>query len=252
MSTTGMRCVMAGIAVAALLLGGCASGVASDPSGPAVPVSVTPSTSADNGVAALEPAAILDRAKAALTEAKSFRLKGFVTAGGKATSVDLEARGSDVRGTLTRNKTKLEVLTVGKNAYIRPDDAFWKANLGDASQAKIVSALVKDRWVQVSPTDKNFAGLLGLTDVNKLLDTSGGWIKVLVTTVGAKRAVMIRQVDSARTTLFVAVEGPAYPLRLEGPTEAASSLTFSDFGESFADLKAPPASKAVDWDELFG
>ncbi|MET3421981.1 hypothetical protein BJ973_001193 [Actinoplanes tereljensis] len=241
---------MAGVvAVAALFLGGCASGAAS---APVVPASATPSTPADNGVAALEPAAIFDRAKAALTEAKTFRLKGFVTADGTVTGMDLEVRGSDVRGILTRNKTKVEMLTVGKNAYIRPDYAFWKASLGDASLAKASVAKVKGRWIQVSPTDKNFAGMLGVADVNKLLDGSGGWIKQYVTKVGANRALMVSQVDSRHSTLYVAVDGPAYPLRLQGPTEAAGSLTFSDFGAAFADLKAPPASTVINFNELLG
>jgi hypothetical protein len=63
---------------------------------------------------------------------------------------------------------------------------------------------------------------------------------------------MLNQVDSRHSTLYVAVEGPAYTLRLAGPTEADGSLTFSDFGATFADLKTPPASKIVDFDELFG
>jgi hypothetical protein len=153
---------------------------------------------------------------------------------------------------LTRQKTKVEILTVGKNAYIRPDYGFWKANLGDASRAKAVAARVKDRWIRVSPTDKTFAGLFGLADVDQLLDTSGGWIKQYVTQVGTKRAVMLSQVDSRHSTLYVAVDGPAYPLRLQGPTEADGSLTFSDFGATFADLKTPPASTVVDFDELLG
>ncbi|WP_203818012.1 hypothetical protein [Paractinoplanes ferrugineus] len=235
------------IVVAALLQGGCTSGAVPVA---AVPASAVPSGPADNGVDSLEPAAIFGRARAALTEAKAFRLNGFVTGGGKVTGVDLEARGSDVRGTLTRNKAKVDVLVVGGNAYIRPDQAFWRANLGDASHAAAVIELIKDRWARVSSTDKNFAELFTIADVNNLLDGSGGWIKQYVTKVGTRPAVMLSQVDSRHSTLWVATEGPPYPLRLQGPTEADGNLTFSDFGATFTDLQTPPASTVVDFAEL--
>ncbi|MFI5898231.1 hypothetical protein ACIA5D_49950 [Actinoplanes sp. NPDC051513] len=223
----------------------------------AAPSTSTPSTLAGNGVADLEPAAIVKKAKSALAEAKSFRFEGVVHSVdehsvGTSFALDFKVRGADVLGALTIDGSTVELLRVGKKAYMRPYEAFWKASIGNASQAKKVMAVVKGRWVLVPPTNKDFDNMFNYADANRLIDADSAYTKGDIQMIDGKQAVAIKDTSSDPGTLFVAVEGPPYPLRMDGGIQLGGILTFTDFGSDFADLKAPSASKIVDLATLAG
>jgi hypothetical protein len=192
---------------AAVLLPGCSAntgntgnsgnGVSSSAPAASAPVSAAPSEPASNGVAALEPDAILEKAKAALTEAKSFRVKGIVRDENQSFRIDFKIRGADLLGAMTMGKAKIEVLRVGKQQFIRPDQAFWKMSTGSAKQAETIMTVLNGRWVKVSAKDKNFTELFSVTDVDKLLDPDGKVVKGEIQTIDGKQAIALK--DSGRS-----------------------------------------------------
>jgi hypothetical protein len=250
-----MRRVVAALA-AAVLLAGCGANSGSNVSGSAptasAPVSAAPSEPASNGVAALEPDAIVEKAKAALTEAKSFRVNGNVREDNQSFGVDFKIRGADLIGAMTIGKAKVEVLRVGKQQFIRPNQAFWKMSAGSAKQAETIMTVLNGRWVKVSAKDKDFTELFSVTDVDKLLDPDGRVVKGEIQTVDGKQAIALKDSGSEPGTLFVATEGKPYPLRIDGPTPADGGIRFSDFGATFTDLTAPPATQVIDLAKLAG
>ena len=246
-----MRHAVAALA-AAVLLAGCSANTGNNVSGSAPAASAAPSGPASNGVAAMEPDAIVEKAKAALTEAKSFRVKGNVREDSQSFGVDFKIRGADVIGAMTIGKAKVEVVRVGKQQFIRPNHAFWKMSAGSAKQAETIMTVLNGRWVKVSAKDKNFTELFSVTDVDKLLDPDGKVVKGEIQTVDGKQAIALKDSGSEPGTLFVATEGEPYPLRIDGPTPADGGIRFSDFGATFTDLTAPAATEVIDLAKLAG
>jgi hypothetical protein len=257
----GFGLAAAGSALAVLLSGcggGNGGGTTATPAAAGTSASAAASSApasadaADNGVAALGADAILEKAKAALKTAKSFRIKGSVREEGQLIGFDMKASGADLVGSLTIGKAKAEVLRVGKKAYLRPNQEFWKTSGAGAKDAKAIATVVNGRWVVVAPDDKDFAELFSIADVKTLLDVDGKLTKGAVTTIDGHKAVALKETGADGGTLYVATEGEPYPLRLEGPAKADGALTFSDFGATFADLKLPPASQTIDLAKLGG
>ncbi|MDY7087941.1 MAG: hypothetical protein SYR96_22900 [Actinomycetota bacterium] len=236
---------IAALAAAALLATGCAgqkddAGTA-DPAAPAAP--------AGNGVEALEAAQILEKAKAALTQAKSFHFKGSMKADEGKIGLDFKIAGEDVFGTMSLDGPKVQLLAVDGKKYIKPDAAFWKMS-GGAEQGPVVAQLVGDRWVLVKAGDKSFEGMFSTTDVSELLEPEGTVTKGAVKDVDGKPAITLTDGGADGGTLYIATTGEPYPLKLEGPTPADGALTFTEFGETFADIKAPATADVVDLEKL--
>src|SRR4051812_45296008 len=105
---------LAVLTAGAMLVGGCGNSAAPTGSAPVLadpasagPGSAAPPKAADNGVAALKPSAIVDRAKAALKSAKSFRMKGTATDNGQKISLDFKISGRDSSGTMTMGTAEI-------------------------------------------------------------------------------------------------------------------------------------------------
>lgn len=86
--TATMRAALV-LAAAAIALAACGS-TNSTTKAAAAPAPAVSSGPADNGVSAVDPDTVVDRAKAALKQAKSFHLKGGATEDGSPVAVDLE------------------------------------------------------------------------------------------------------------------------------------------------------------------
>ena len=249
------------LAVAAVSLSGCksadstaspaASTSAAGTSAAAAP-SPTPSasTAADNGVAALGADAILKRATTALAAAKSFHAAGSDIEDGQKVAVDLRIAGKDGVGELAIGKAKVEMLTVGGGMYIKPNEAFWAQNAGGAQKAKVVMAVVGDRWVKVAPSDKDIAGLFDLFKVDDILKPDGKVTKGAAKEVGGVPAITVIDHGDPGGSIYVATTGEPLPIELDGGDK--STLKFSDFGATFADIKKPAANQVLDFAALAG
>jgi hypothetical protein len=97
-------------------------------------------------------------------------------------------------------------------------------------------------------SSKDFASLLQLTDLQTfakgVFTPTGAVGKGAVTTYAGRRVVELRDGDGS--TLDVALDGPAYPLRVTGPTSAGAgqALTFTAYGAAVP-LSPPPAAQVV-------
>jgi hypothetical protein len=239
------------LALAGVLLAGC--GGNSDGNGsPGGTSGGTPASSApaDNGVAALEPKAIVDKAIAALEAAKSFSLKGDITTDGQKLGLDVKVSGDDLVGSITIDGAKVEILRVAGQAYIRPDEKFWTQNAG-AAAGGTMAQLMGDRWAKLSSKDTDFKEFFQITEPAQLLKPDGTVTKGGTKTINGVKAIGVVQPGKDGGTLYVATTGEPYPLALEGqPGEG--QLTFGDFGATFDDIKAPTAAEVVDLDKLTG
>lgn len=158
------------IALAAALVAGCGN---ADDAGTPAPAA-TSASPAGNGIADQTPDEILKQAKAALLSAKSYRLKGDVVEEGENLSLDLAISGKDVQGKISAGAAQgtVEVLAVGGQQFIRPDEKFWTATAG-ADQGKTIAKMMGDKWAKVSAKDQDLSELFSLANVDDLLSPTG-------------------------------------------------------------------------------
>lgn len=230
------------LALAGALLAGCGdSNQDSEGSG-------TPTTApASNGVADLTPDEIVDKAAAALDAAKSYRMQGDINDEGQTMTLDFKVAGEDVLGSISMQGAKVELLSAAGQFYIRPDAAFWKQNAGDG--AENIAKLMAGRWAKLSPKDEDFKGFFQLADPHQLLKPDGTLTKGQTKDVNGVSAIGLVDGSADGGTLYVATTGEPYPLLLEGP-KGEGQISFSDFGATFADVKAPAPNEVVDLDKL--
>jgi hypothetical protein len=218
---------------------------------PSVDASSAPAKPVDNGVAALTADKILQRAEAALKEAKSYRVKGNIIDAGQKISVDFEASGKDVRGSMTVGAGKVELLSVGGQHYMRPNEQFLVAAGGlKQAQAKAFVALIGDRWAKVPASDKDFNSLFDVANPDVLLKPDGKVSKGKAKVVAGVPTIAVIESGSDGGTLYVATTGKPYPVEMTAKN--GSITTFSSVGATFTDIKAPSASEVVDLAALQG
>ncbi|KUL27441.1 hypothetical protein [Actinoplanes awajinensis] len=232
------RAALAALTVTAALLAGCSS---NDDKAPAAAASAAP---AGNGIADLEGAAILDKAKTALKAAKSFHVKGAISQDESVTNLDLKIAGTDVGGSIDFGGAKLELLSVGGNRYMRPNAAFWTMMDSSGQMAKTLGSAVGTKWIKPSSQDTSLGAFFGAADVDELLKPSGTLTKGEAKTIDGVPAIGLVDGDDKDTVLYVATTGEPYPLKMERP--APEGLTFSEFGQTFAEIKEPAATDVIE------
>jgi len=254
--TTTFAVTMAALAI---LAAGCQSSTAG-PTTPAAESSVAtvepasstaPPKPVDNGVEALTADKILQRAETALKEAKSFHTKGNVNDSGQKGSLDFEVSGKDVKGTVTIGAGKVELLQVGGQSYMRPNEKFLVATGSvTQAQAKAFVALVGDRWAKVPASDKSLDSLFAIADPDTFLKPTGKVSKGKAKVISGVPTIAVIESGSDGGTLYVATTGKPYPVELTAKN--GSTLNFSSVGATFADIKAPSANQVVDLAALQG
>jgi len=241
---------LSGLALAVLLLGAGCSAVDSvtGDKGSASP------TASPNGVAEKAPADVLAAARAALAKASSLRVKGNGTAGGEVYALDIRIQGTKGgRGTITYHHNPVEILRVGRTAYVKGGAAFWTDLTGDRAAAE----LLKGKYLKAPATDPDLADLLAFTDVQKLgrqlLTPSGVVTKADRRQVrGVDTAGVMYRTPDGTYNLYVAATGTAYPMYLSTTGDTAdvtSALDFLDYDKPF-EVAAPPDDQVVDVGKL--
>ncbi|WP_143162900.1 hypothetical protein [Couchioplanes caeruleus] len=235
------------LAAAATTLAGC-QGDKADTVQPAAGPAASP-VSATSGVAALSADEILQRAKAALTRAKSYRAKGMLDMEGQKTTIDLKVSGENFTGSMSFGGAEVELLAVGGKKYLRPNDKFWIMST-DAEQGRTLARTIGDRWVAGADKDQSFADLFTVGSIEAFLKPTGALSKGEEKEVGGVPAIGLKDAGDPDSVLYVATTGEPYPLQLTGKGD--SGMVFSDFGAAFTDIKAPAGDKVVDLGELAG
>lgn len=192
---------------------------------------------------------ILDKARTAAKAASSFRMAGEVTEQGSTVGLDLRfAKDKGVTGTISMQDMRFEVLVIDQNAYLKADRETWeKAGAGQGAQ------LLVGKYIKISSGSSGFGDIMEVADPTKLLDQAlepeGTVTKTGVKEVNGVRAVGLTDQDTdSGGTLYVAVEGEPYPVRVEGPS-GEGAVDFSAWNEP-VELTAPPADQVIDFDDL--
>lgn len=236
--------------VTGLVLAGCGGDEGDSASDAAAPAeSTAPDT---NGVEDLSADEILEEAKDAAAAADSVRISGEVVDDGSTIVIDMQYSGDGSTGTISSDGATLELLRVGTDQYYMKADAdTWEQLTGEAASGDIFA----DRYVRIPGDDESLGDMTSFLDfesfVEEGLDPDGAIEKGETAEVNGVQAIGLVDQDSQDGgTLWVALTGEPYPLRIESPDgSGAGAVDFLDWGKA-AEIKAPAEDEVIDLSEL--
>jgi hypothetical protein len=202
---------------------------------------------ASNAATASKPAdQILADAQKAFLSARSVRLTGKVVQGKQAIVVDMRiSHDGGAQGSISRGNTKVGLIRIGDKLWLR-GRAFWSQTV-DAP----VASRIGDRWVLVPPTaaGEGASSIDALTQLNgvvaQVLTPRSAIVKGSRTTVRGVRAIALDD-ERGLGTLYVAVDGPAYPLRIAPKSTGTATGQRLDFAEYNDELSVTAPANAID------
>ncbi|AVH61210.1 hypothetical protein C4B68_15505 [Streptomyces dengpaensis] len=219
---------------------------------------------ADNGK---DPSAkeLSDQARETLAEAKSVHLKLLdKSANARAsesspTSLDLSFdRDGNCAGSIRMGGDggSVKVVIRDDQAWVKPDTAFWKAQLPDG-QGDTAAKTVKNRYVHGSTNDALLAGMADACDLKTFqseVAESGerhALKKGAETTVEGAEVIPVTFVDEGTTTtLYISTDSDHHlVLATKKGDDTDLALTFADYNEPVPSA-TPPAAESVDISEL--
>ena len=242
-----LRALATAVAAAALLSGCGGSSSSTTTSSTSTPSTSTTSPYAllPNGEAAKFADTIVDDAIAAASGATAVHIVGSVTNAGKPLKLNLNlVNGKGGAGTVTVNNLMFNIVRIGPKAYFKGGVAFW-SHFGGSG----LGTQLNGRWIEASATTGDLASFTPLTDLKELftsvLGTHGPLEKATnQLKINGEPAIAI--VDSgSNDTLFVAADGPPYPLKLA--EKDGGVVTFDRWNQPVS-LEAP--KNAVELDKL--
>lgn len=220
------------------------------PSTPAPSDSPAPTSSGavtgPNGVEKLDGEEILQRAQDAGSAASSVHVKGDVKRASQSVSLDVRTNNTEGTGKVRSGGQDLQLRLVDSTVYVRGDKALY-AQFGSQSKR------LEGKWLKASSTNQSFAKLTAFFNIRQLIGTvlkPGETLrKGAKTTIHGQDAIALK--DSKGATLYVALDGPPYPLRIQaGPGGASSGrMDFTDWNKKVA-VDAPATDSVVDVDAL--
>jgi hypothetical protein len=240
--------LLVSLAVMVMVITGCGSGPDS-PAGTAT----TARALAPNGVEKLSAAGIVAKARQAAVHASAVRVMGDITDEGQRIKFDMQLladRGGT--GTLTVRGGSVRITRIGQRVYLKGSTAFWTAVGGTAA-----AQLFAGKWLKTSTSEPDTASLVSFTDIDALMtglfkDTRNNALrKGREQRTGGYRAITVTMTGADGGTLFVALDGKPYPLRIEALPGAKEpgTVEFLDYNQPFT-LKAPPPSQTIDFSDF--
>ena len=154
--------------------------------------------------------------------------------------------GAGGSGSITTGGDRVAIIVIGKTAYLRMTDAFWRKQAKSKAEANALVALIGGRWIKTAMTNKDlgemaaFASKAGFFD--GLFEEPGTLRKTAPRTVGGVACIGLRSSDG---TLWVDAF-TARPVRLEMPGKSGTdALAFTEYNRIAAPT-APPAAQIID------
>lgn len=237
-------------AVAIALVGGCSkstSGSGTAGTGDAI------KNAPDNGVAALAPAEILAKVQAALPKVSSVHISGGGVSDGQKVALDVKIKGTQgSAGTLsipigsdsTSSTIKLDFIVIGKDAYIKGDDTFWKTL---APSSPLSAAQLQGKWLKGSPDSERLKPLLTFGDLTslstELLKPDGKLTKGAAKDIHGTKTIGLVDSGANGGTLYISTQGEPLPVQIS-QDKGATTIDFTDYGKP-VELTAPPADQLV-------
>jgi hypothetical protein len=194
----------------------------------------------------LSTAAILEKAQAAAKAANSVHVKGAMTDGQQRVGLDVRLTRSGGGGVITMDGDTVSVMVIGRTAYLRMSNAFWRKQAKSKAEADAVIAVVGGRWIKTALTSKDLGDLALFASKTQFFDglfeAAGTLRKTAPRTVDGIRCIGLRSSDG---TLWVDAS-TARPVRLEIPGKSRTdALTFTEY-DRIAAPKPPPAAQVID------
>ncbi|WP_350275194.1 hypothetical protein [Kribbella sp. HUAS MG21] len=194
-------------------------------------------------ITGLSATSILRKTQAAAKAATSVRMKGSLTDGKERMVLDVQLTRTGGQGSITIDGAAMSVLVVGRTAYLKLSDKFWRSQTKTQAEADAIVGLIAGRWIKTSLDNeelRDFALFASKTEFfDTLFEPSGKLRKTAPRTVDGVASIGLRDADG---TLWVDT-ATARPVRLE--SSSTDALSFSDYNRIPAP-KAPPAAQVID------
>ena len=223
--------------VAALLVAGCSGGS----SGTATTGGSSPASVAASAGPPPDAAALGRQVKSATAKATSFHILAVLTQGGSKISMNMSTtRSGEMSGTMSVNQTPVSLLVTQGQAYVKVTSGLLKSqHLPTAACTLMCGKYLK------MPTGQAKEMLNGM-DVSSLPGQLSALklTYVRTVTVNGQPAWQMRASDGS--TVYVAAQGPHYPLRV---TKGANRADFTQWN-AVTIPPPPPASQVVDISQL--
>jgi hypothetical protein len=194
---------------------------------------------APNGVEKLRAAEIVSRARKATASARSLRMRGSVRDGKERYTLDFRFAGkTKATGWVQNGKQRMEFTRIGKEVYLKGNDAFWRSAGGKAAVQ-----LFSGKYLKTTTKDPDFKDMAAFTDrtalLNEAMKSEGAWKK------GKAGPSFVSLTGAAGDEIQVATQGKPYVLVLDGgPGNRIEYLAY----EQPVDARRPPAGTVVDGD----
>jgi hypothetical protein len=193
-----------------------------------------------SGEAAKSGTEVVQDAVQAADGASAVHISGEVDNGNQKIGVDLTlVRGKGATGTLTLGGSKVDLVAIGKTAYLRASPAFWKKY----TQSSLAASLFAGKWIKFPADSAQFGSITSLTDDKQFFDqltaAPGKTVNKGETTYNGESVVAV--FDSKENgTLYVAASGTPYPVALvkTDPHSTGGKLSFDGWNQS-VELTAP-------------
>ncbi len=193
----------------------------------------------------------MSRMKAASAKASSVRVTGAVPSGSDSVALDMQFTTDSSTGSLTLGGQKVMLTVTPAMVYIQGDKEFYKSQYGEAA-----ATLLGGRWLAIPTTNdqaKSFATFANISTFTKgILNTSDAvFTKGDTTTVEGIAAVGMvgKGASDSVGTLYVATQGPPYPLQVVAGGGDAGKITMSEW-DAPVTVTPPPADDVVDLTKL--
>jgi hypothetical protein len=209
--------------------------------------SATPTPPPAESVAGLPAAQIAEEARAAARAPNSVRVKGTMTDGGEQLLLDLRLTRAGGHGSVSVDGAAIAIIVIGRTAYLRMSDAFWRKQSGSKAETEALIQLIGGRWIKTALTSKDLGGTAAFASKTRFFDElfnePGALRKTAPRTVDGIACIGVRSSDG---TLWVDAS-TARPVRLEAPTKSGTgkAITFTEY-DKVEPPKAPPAAQIID------
>jgi len=194
------------------------------------------------GIASQTPNQIVARATHAIDRVSSVKVSGSVGDGSAANTITLDLNlvgGRGATGSMSEHGLSFRLVAVGGEAYVSGSTAFWKQFGGPS-----VASRLHGHWLRGPTSSGEFSSFRSLTDIHRLLahllTGHGALTKGATTTIDGRRVIALHDA-SKQGTLYVAITGTPYPIRIANGSATGGRIDFSNFNRPVS-LKAPASS----------
>lgn len=237
-------------ALAATLTAGLAAcGTQGSATGASTHATTSASASPSDPLASLTATAIINKAIGDTTAASTVHFIGTSTnAGQKITFALTVVRGKGCTGTITEGKSgSFQVVYLGKNVWVKPDDTFWKTAAGSDSGDSATLSLLSGKWLLGSASDTAAGSLVSICSLNTLLTQAAPAtdrvVKGARTTLNGQPILPITDITQNGTVEVTDVARPEL-LSMTATGANGGTMTFADYGAP-ATITPPPSGKVI-------